>query len=215
VHKVEIGAADNSRFYDCEVNYDTIDKYPCSLPRLNNAPEPSSSKGEPPMRHEATRILDQITSSRKNRQHRMTELMRPPTKADPDWFMWVPPCFNAALDILQTTRILDRQQTLIWSQGSSFSFAAGDVIYNDPRAYNEWSNALPHVRYSFRITTASPVTLGEGTNTRKPGSVTFELLMPNDAKTGIECDSRHTVTQDDLVRLLITGTCDQLNLFTT
>ena len=164
------------------------------------------------MRQEAIRILDQITSSAKNRQHRVTGLMRSPTKADPDWFMCVPPCFNAALDILQTTRILDRQQSLTWTQGSNFSFAAGDVIYNDPRAYNEWLDALRHLRYCVHITTANSVTPGERSSTRNSGSVTFELLTPNDSKTGIECDSRHTVTQDDLVRLLITGTCRGLTL---
>jgi uncharacterized cupin superfamily protein len=164
------------------------------------------------MRQEAARILDHITSSGKNRQHRVTELMRSPSDADPNWFMWVPPCFNAALDILETIRILDGRQTLTWTQGSNFSFAAGDVIYNDLRAYNEWSEAMRHIRYCIRITTANPVTPGERLNKRNSGSVTFELLTPNNAATGIECQSRHTVTQDELVRLLITGNCRSLNL---
>jgi hypothetical protein len=165
------------------------------------------------MKHDAITIFQKIANHGKSRQRRLTDLLRSPTESDSAWFMCVPPCFNAALDILQTLRIVGHRQTLTWTQGSNFSFAAGDSIYDTPIAYkDQWSDALQHIRYCIQVTRATAVTPAEHSTPRHPGSVTFDLLTPNSARTGLMTTATHTVTQDDLVQLLITGSCSQFTL---
>ena len=42
--------------------------------------------------------------------------------------MCVPACFNDKLDIKQTERIENKKKTLVWTQGSLFSFQTGDIL---------------------------------------------------------------------------------------
>src|ERR1019366_4498825 len=121
------------------------------------------------MKQNSLQILDKLVKPEKQRQRRLSDLLRPPDIAAVDWFMFVPTCFNAALDIQQTTRIIEKRETLQWTQGSTFSFSVGDIIYDTPKAYEKWSDALKHVRYCFHITDATPVAPANGSAQRKPG----------------------------------------------
>jgi hypothetical protein len=157
-------------------------------------------------------ILDKLVKPEKHRQRRLIDLLRPSHVATVDWFMFVPTCFNAALDIQQTARVIKKQETLQWTQGSTFSFSVGDVIYNTPKAYEKWSEAVKHIRHCFHVTNATPVAPANGLAQRKPGKVAFDLLIPNEAGTSLTCGSKHDMTQDEFVRLLIAGSSSQLTL---
>ena len=164
------------------------------------------------MKQNALQILDRLIKPETKRQRRLTELLRPPEVDSYDWFMFVPTCFNAALDIQQTIRMIEKQETLQWTQGSTFSFSVGDIIYNTAKAYEKWSEAVKHIRYCFHVTDATPVAPANGSAHRKPGKVKFDLLVPNEAGTSLTRSSSHDMTQDEFVRFLIAGSTLQLSL---
>ncbi|MCE0483852.1 MAG: hypothetical protein LV479_06410 [Methylacidiphilales bacterium] len=196
------------------------------------------------MKQNSLQILDKLVKIEAKRQRRLTDLIRSPETDCFDWFMFVPICFNAALDIQQTPRIskepqsklrgifggepklreksrqasrnstqeIKKKETLQWTQGSTFSFSAGDIIYDTKKAYEKWSNALKYIRYCFHITEAMPVTPANGLALRKPGKITFDLLIPNETRTNLLRSSRHDMNQDEFVRLLISGSSAQLSL---
>jgi hypothetical protein len=151
------------------------------------------------MKHDALKILERIADG-KTRQRRGTALMRSPTEADLDWFMYVPICFNAALDIQQTARVIQKRETLMWTQGVNFSFSAGDRIYDTPRAYDEWSGALKHIHYCIHVTHAAGA------------SITFEVLVPTPSRNSLQFAHAHTLKQDEFVLLLVTGACSDITL---
>lgn len=162
------------------------------------------------MRTEALSTLTKLVTGGKTREHRLTTLMRAPEDASADWFMHVPVCFNNALDIRRTIRVgADKP---VWTQGANFSFSAGDTIYDTTQAYDRWADALLHIRYCFHVsqaTAVSPPTTGAG---RQPGSVTFTVSTPNEPRSALSHVRTSTVTQDEFVRLLITGFPAELSL---
>lgn len=124
--------------------------------------------------------------------------------------MCVPSCFNNALDIRQTLRKKDGKESLIWTQGSAFSFKPGDTIYHTPKAYSEWSEAVRHLCLCIQVhqaTDASPEKsiADGGTVPRNPGVVRFSILTSNDHKTAVVKRGDAELTQDEFVRLLIRG----------
>jgi hypothetical protein len=131
---------------------------------------------------DALTTLDRLVTSGKSREQRLTTLIRSPDEADIHWFMHVPTCFNDALDIRRTNRIFEPDNKNIWTQGSNFSFGPGDTIYDTPRAYERWADALQHIRFCFKVSIAIAVTAAKRisethTSPRVPGHVTFTITM--------------------------------------
>lgn len=170
------------------------------------------------MSTQALALLDKVlkltddTADEGKRTKRMTELLKvPDDEQPPGWFMCIPSCFNNALDIRQTPRKKDGKESLIWTQGSAFSFKPGDAIYDTPRAYSAWGEALKHLSICIRIHQASDATPeksnadGGGTAPRNPGIVRFSVLTLNDQKTAVVRQGDAELTQDEFVRLLIGG----------
>jgi hypothetical protein len=124
--------------------------------------------------------------------------------------MFVPSCFNDALDIKQTDRVVNKKKTLVWTQGSSFHFNTGDTIYDTPDAYKVWSEALKTIGVCVQIKTGSSAGPTEGGSGRFAGSVTFAILTPNKNRTKIVERGEHSMSQDDFVRFLISGPPEEL-----
>lgn len=175
------------------------------------------------MKKHAQTVLEKLTVGGKNREHRLLDLMRPPDAAANDWFMHVPFRFNNALDIKRTVRAGSNE--LIWTQGANFSFAPGDVLYDTAHGYQEWGDALKHVRYCIQVVrgTAASTPLAPSKNSspgtqpipralRSPGSVSLTISRPNEQKTGLSEICSASLTQDEFVRFLIGGTCSDANL---
>ena len=158
----------------------------------------------------ATTVLDRLVS-RATRDERLLELLTDFENGySQGWYMALPDAFKAPLDIRQTARVVNKQQTLQWTQGGNFSFKQGDVIYDTPKAYDEWARALHHLKLCICIKHAtdagSPEAEGkQGRAARQAGFVAFDILQPNDQKTAIEKVGEHTCTQDEFVRFLING----------
>lgn len=157
------------------------------------------------MSDRALDILNRLTESAKPRSLRLMELLKAPEAGSEGWFMYVPSCFNAALDIKQEIRSAGSHQTLVWTQGPYFSFAAGDTLYNKQEGYSEWAAALKTINYCVQVTHATPVSVGKSEGVLTPGSVKFNLLTPNEDRSALVVMSSHTVTQKEFVRFLVDG----------
>jgi len=135
------------------------------------------------------------------KEHRLTTLLRDPEiDATPGWFMHVPNCFNDALDIRQTSRVKGGKASNVWTQGCNFSFKVGDTIYNSPRAYEPWTQALPHVCVAIQVRSVT-ASGGPLVSESAAGVVTFDILVPNADKTAIQFIAGRTETQDEFVRI--------------
>lgn len=158
------------------------------------------------MKQKALDILDRLKRSGASKEDRLTDLMRDPfSDATPGWFMHVPKCFNDALDIKQTTRVIGKQSASIWTQGATFTFKTGDLLYDTSKAYELWSLALQHIRVAVQVRSAIDATSPQPGIPRKPGSVTFDVLEPTEDRTKLVPKGSCTLTQDEFVRMLITG----------
>jgi hypothetical protein len=168
------------------------------------------------VKSEALATLTKLSSDadtqekRDKREKRLRSLLRSPDAADDDWFMHVPDTFNDALDIRLTEVVSEPRP--IWTQGANFSFAPGDTIYDTPLAYQVWSEALQHIRTCIQVSQATSVQPPTGGTPRQPGAVTFSVMAPNEPRTALAHVRTYTVTQDEFVRILITGLPAELPL---
>lgn len=160
---------------------------------------------------EALGILKRVTDQKSNKEIRLTDLLKDPyAETAEGWFMCVPPFFNDALDLKQTERVKKKEKILVWTQGSSFSFGIGDVLYDTPNANKVWSEAIKSLNLCVQVETASSAGPIEGEARRFAGSVTFRILTPNKDRSKLIERGKHTMSQDDFVRFLIAGPPEEL-----
>ena len=167
------------------------------------------------MRQTALDILERLLQVPAKKEERLTDLMRPPeSDATGGWFMHVPRCFNDALDIRQTARVVEKQTVSVWTQGVGFGFKSGDIIYDTARAYEQWSEALRHIKVAVQVRSATDATswqfvAGESEAPLPPirtaGIVSFDVLRPSADRTRLVQTSSHVLTQVAFVRFLISG----------
>ena len=158
------------------------------------------------MRDAELAILDRLKSPQEKKPERLSELLRDPdADATPHWFMNVPKCFNEALDIRETTRVIKKTPTLVWTQGSTFAFKPGDILYDTEKASGEWSEALRHIKVSLHIRSATCANSQQPGASRAPGVVSFDVMTPSTDAAHLITISSRTLTQDEFVRLLISG----------
>lgn len=146
------------------------------------------------------------------------------------WYFAVGECFKDALDIKLTERrepfIIDgiRQYEITeknsvkkkkplsktvmrWTQGMCYSFAEGHILYDTPKAYLEWKDALKYINMACFIVRATPSGInGDGLFTN--GSVTFKLAKPNDARDELRIIGQYHLNQKEFVQFLKDGKID-------
>ena len=141
-------------------------------------------------------VFERLTSTGASTK-RLTTLLRPHDAAASDWTMFVPTCFNSALDILLTERIKKvggvNTKTLVWTQGNNFQFSTGDTLYDTPLAYERWSGALGQLKCCVRVTSSTP------------NGLTFSISAPSEDRSSLRLISSHTLLQAEFVELLING----------
>lgn len=146
-------------------------------------------------------------------QTRLKEFLKKPEDRSPsDWFMHVPASFNLALDIHKTPRQEGRKKWLEWTQGATFAFHRGDRIYDTPKGYLKWDEAMKHIEYCITVDHAKEATPPFQSKKRTVGSVYFSVFRPNAGRTKLECEDQFHLTQDEFVRLLIAGQAGNVNL---
>lgn len=151
-------------------------------------------------RHDALKLLGQLTSGgRVTRRSR--ELLRPAEGTDQgDWFMFVPACFNEALDI----KFNCGEPNPGWTQAGCFAFKTSDVIYDSAKAHQVWSEALHSINLAIVVRSGTPAGIGED-GVRYAGSVRFAVMLPTSDRKKLVEHFEHQLTQDEFVRLLING----------
>lgn len=162
------------------------------------------------MSDKALKLLDKIINMKKRGTRPSESLRDPEAQYTEGWHMCVPKCFNDSLDIRKTERVIKGNKTLQWTQGSTFSFETGDILYDTPKAYEPWPEAIQHINRCIQVREASPVIPGEKGGkgkpgaSRNPGSVRFDVLVPDQSRTKLVKDGEEELTQDEFVRFLIT-----------
>ena len=126
--------------------------------------------------------------------------LRPPDADADDWFAYIPTSFNSALDIRPTKY----RGEVAWTQGGRFSFKRGDVIYDKKECYFSWDDARTHMGICIQITAAAPVSW-QVDSSRDPGRVDFTVYRPNKDRSNIEPESFESITHDEFVHFLISG----------
>ena len=151
----------------------------------------------------ALRVLERLAQPSGKRGERLTDpdLLRDPEgPGTPGWFVHVPPCFNDALDLQQSRRVLNKVEHSVWTQGARFTFKTGDVLYDTPIAYASWAEGMPPVRLCIQVTAAT-----DASSSIDKGSVSFDVLKPAPDGSHLVRTSSHVLTQEDFVRFLIIG----------
>lgn len=172
---------------------------------------------------------------------RMTDLIATFVDGYADgWFMAVKECFKEQLDIRYTEKVITveaadgtKKKRIIseWTQGVCYCFAREHMLYDTPKAYLPWAEALQHMNLACKITSSSPNELirnedeelknevtgneewkGKKTKSKKPkgytlqpGHVFFKLFKPNsECSALVEVGDFH-LTQNQFVEFLMTG----------
>ena len=111
------------------------------------------------------------------------------------WRFPVRECFKDALDIKMTSRILNKIENNIWTQGTQFNFSQGDIIYDTRLAYElTWGEALKHIKISVQIYKITP-----------SQTIIFKLYRPKKELLSIEEIDSIECTQANFVSFLQTG----------
>jgi hypothetical protein len=165
---------------------------------------------------EALCILGELTH---NPGKNSSSLLKDPSASTgQSWHLWLPPHFNAALDL----RFLQKQKTKNkkvvaawkeWVQGGRFQFNEGSILYDrDVSSLATWGDKLAAIEFYVLIHAARPVTVkpvkeentGLRNMRRHPGMVSFAIHAAK--PSGSERMSKEiTMTQDEFVCFAITG----------
>ncbi len=148
------------------------------------------------------------------------------------WRFAVPEAFKDALDIKLTSRRCKAGNLSVLTQGKNYSFSANDTIYDTPKAYKMWKEALKEFKYCVEIQeavparniqtkvfkTCDPVNYKEDgkTSNRRAlfifertrtdyGHVKFKILTPDQAKGKLELQGVYETDQEKFVYFLQTG----------
>ena len=128
------------------------------------------------------------------------------------WYFCVPNFFYDALDIKYTTRIENKEEVKMWTQGSWFNFAEGDKLYNHAYAYcNNFIAGLSkiHPKICLSIESAHPslprIKTKDKQKDRYPGQVNFTIMIKNETTKYWESHRNESLSQDKFIQLLIKG----------
>jgi len=176
---------------------------------------PADRMSERPCRSaaDALRLLDLlIAGGGKRRRRDLCLLASPSGGVAPDWAMTMPQCWCQALDVQLTTVTLNKDDGLdrlyktpiqLWTQGRLFCFEPGHIIYNRAVGSETWSQTVAAGARWYMVKEATPARWELGA--RDPGRVVAQVwdsASPRAAKRPLVT---WEMTQDDFVRLLITG----------
>jgi len=135
------------------------------------------------------------------------------------WYMAVKECYRSQLDIKYTSRIKKqskgavKREIKVWTQGPRIAFDKGNIIYDTPYGYQEWNEALKHIKLACVVIKGKPNDIKktkspnskENINELIDGFVEVELLVPNDNKTKLIKHDEKKMSQNEFIEFLING----------
>lgn len=108
------------------------------------------------------------------------------------WKMAVPEAFKEALDIKLTPRMFAGKKEMLWTQGRIYDFHEGDTIYDTKQAYEEWGEALKHIKLSVQVQFTS-----------SSGYVTYETIEVKDNELEIIHQKGKAKPKEEIINGLI------------
>jgi hypothetical protein len=158
------------------------------------------------------------------KEQRNTECLKDPERTldyQDEWFIYVPSCFNDCLDIAKTDRVVKtvcsipdqkiqgkktkKKTEKVWTQGSRFAFHHGCTLYDTPKAYGKWGDAINEIKYCISIQSGASAEPAMNEKERNPGIVKFSTLSLSAQTTNLEKRGIFTLTQDKFIDFLISG----------
>jgi len=136
------------------------------------------------------------------------------------WHMAVRDSFRPQLDIKFTPRVqgklndmekTEKKQVRVWTQGPRIAFDKGHIFYNTRKGYEEWGEALKHIKLVCIVLEAKPNDVKKKKTDKGfiyeliPGFVEIELLIPNDERTELVTKSIRKIPQNEFVEFLKNG----------
>lgn len=183
----------------------------------------------------ALRVLDDLLRQEKGRRrlnHAVTfltsEVVEPSFAQSPaewakdwcsGWAFHVAPVFADALGVILAPRVRTetvrtggkvqkvRHHYSVWAQTTNFAFREGYTLHQS--APSVWAEQLDGNGISLQIVEALPAAAGNAGMDRDSGFVVFQLFEKSDDGKKMQPVSKHTLTQDDFIRYLITGVMPQ------
>jgi hypothetical protein len=130
------------------------------------------------------------------------------------WFMAIKESFKMELDIKFTERSKNNVSYFEWTQGPYYCFSEGQLIYDTKEAYNCWKDSLKKVNLACQIIEAKRNLPFKHKNIETDktefrvieGFVKFLLFKPDEGRTKLVPFVCYTLSQNDFVRFLKTGT---------
>lgn len=156
-------------------------------------------------------ILDELIKQQPNKKfQRHTKLLADFTNGYAEgWFFCVPIFFFEALDIKFTYRIKDKRKKKLWTQGSTFKFSTGDMIWNYAYPYcKNFVSGIIKPKIGVQVQSAEPCLPKTKHRSRYSGKVNFILFTEsNDQYTSFiwKVAGHYSGSQDDFVEFLIKG----------
>ena len=158
------------------------------------------------------------------KERRYAECLKNPERIHKDkdeWFIYVPSCFNDCLGIAKTDRVVktdhleldektqkmkpQKKTVKVWTQGSRFAFHHGCTLYDTPKAYHRWGDAINEIKYCVSILSGTSAEPAMNEKERRPGKVEFSILSPCQRTRSLKENGEYKLTQDEFVDFLING----------
>jgi hypothetical protein len=165
-------------------------------------------------------ILDKLITQEKTRKfQRLTELIADFSNGyAKDWFFCIPKFFYEALDIKYTERKEKGKTLKLWTQGSTFKFDTGDIIWN--HAYPYCKNFVSEIikpKIGILVQSSEPcLPKTKDREQRYSGKVNFILFTerndPDSKFIWKKIAGNYNGSQDDFVEFLIKGNSQTFKL---
>jgi hypothetical protein len=165
------------------------------------------------------RILEKLLRQDKDRQRkrfkRDTELLADFSSGyAKDWFFCVPIFFYDALDIKFTYR--KKEERKIWTQGSTFNFSVGDMIWNYSYPYcKNFVSEIIMPKIGIQVQSSKSCLPQTKNRLRNEGKINFTIVTENyvqDSKDNWKTIGNYSLSQDGFVEFLITGCSKSLEI---
>lgn len=128
------------------------------------------------------------------------------------WYFCVPTFFYEALDIKFTYQ----KKTKLWTQGSTFNFSTGDMIWNHAYPYCEnFVSDFNKPRLGIQVQLSAPCLPQTKNRLRNSGKVNFTIFAArndSNSKSIWKVTGNYSLSQDGFIEFLIKGYSNYLDL---
>ncbi len=128
------------------------------------------------------------------------------------WHFCVPIFFYDALDIKFTSR----KKMKLWTQGSTFNFSTGDMIWNHAYPYCEnFVSDVNENKIGIQVQSSAPCLPQTKNRLRNSGKVNFTIFIEkNDSDSNFiwKIGGNYSLSQDSFIEFLIKGWSQSIDL---